>query len=555
MIKVFSPTDRSFSSNGDVILKPYKAIVHKQDNGDYYLSIEAGLEYADALVEGNIIVAPTPQGEQAFRITNPLKTKTKITVKAWHVFYDSKNYLIEDSYVVDKNCNNALIHLNNATRPQSPFSVSSDIGTTNSYRCVRNSLYEAFSTVLDRWGGHLIRDNFNVQIKANIGVDNGVTVQYKKNLKDISCEERWDNVVTELLPVGKDGILLNELNPSASKYVTSEIQYEIPYTKTVSFTQESVIEDDYSDETAYKRALINDLREQAESYVETHCIPEVNYSLKANIEKLTDIGDVIEVKDSRLGINLMTNVIAFDYDCILGQYREVEFGNFKNTLSGLVSNITASVNKETSDRIDSAIGQMESSLEQAKDQIIGAFGDSYVIYDGNEIFVVDSLPKEDAQNVIKINYNGISFSSTGIDGTFLLAWSVDGTLNMENVNVINLMADMVKGGTFRRGSRFNSDGVIELYDYTNTLICTMDQNGLKASATDGSFVLFDEGGVTGFDCNLGMIFWINGDEFHVQKPAVEKEVILFSKAKILPITIEENGQVINDGIGLFKLGG
>ena len=43
-----------------------------------------------------------PQGEQAFRITNREITKNKIKAKCWHVFYDIKDYLIADSYVVEK---------------------------------------------------------------------------------------------------------------------------------------------------------------------------------------------------------------------------------------------------------------------------------------------------------------------------------------------------------------------------------------------------------------------------------------------------------------------
>ena len=85
MIKVFSPTDKSFISNGECVLLPLKANVHKADNDDYYLNLVTGLEYADFMVEGNIVVANTPQGDQAFRISNPVKTASKITTKAWHV--------------------------------------------------------------------------------------------------------------------------------------------------------------------------------------------------------------------------------------------------------------------------------------------------------------------------------------------------------------------------------------------------------------------------------------------------------------------------------------
>ena len=62
----------------------------------------------------------------------------------------------------------------------------------------------------------MVRDNFSVSIRASIQHDNGVVVQYRKNMKEISVEENWDNVCTKILPVGKDGTLLNAVNPSAS---------------------------------------------------------------------------------------------------------------------------------------------------------------------------------------------------------------------------------------------------------------------------------------------------------------------------------------------------
>ena len=43
----------------------------------------------------------------------------------------------------------------------------------------------------------------------------------------------------------------------------------------------------------------------------------MNYTLKANVDKLTDIGDTIEVIDEDLEINVMTTVIKYKYDCIL----------------------------------------------------------------------------------------------------------------------------------------------------------------------------------------------------------------------------------------------
>lgn len=553
MIRVFGQTDKSFVSNGDAVLRPLKARVHKEDNGDYYLDLETGLDYVDFLVEGNIIVAPTPQGDQAFRVTNPIKTKNKITVKANHVFYDSENYLIADSYVVDKNCNDALDHLNSATEPQSEFETISDIGTANSFRCVRQSLFEAVQTVLERWGGHLVRDNFTIGIRANIGQDNGVTVQYKKNLREITCEENWDSVVTKLLPVGKDGILLNELDETASIYVLSEIQYAIPYTKTVSFTQDDIVEEDYADEQTYKQALVDNLLTQALAYLDVNSLPQVNYTLKANVEKITDIGDTIRVVDDRLGIDLLTNVISFDYDCILEKYVEIEFGNFKNTLSGLVSNITASVDKTVTEKTDAAIVIIGNELQQATDTIMGTLGDSYVIYDGDKILVVDNLPKESATNVIMINNAGIGFSQTGINGVFNSAWTIDGTLNMQAINVINLVADMIKGGTLKLGSHLNASGILELYDNANNLVGQMDKNGLKMYGLDGSYVVMnDEVGFAGYDRNGAKIYWVAQDEFHMKKSVVEEEITLCNQLRFIPIQITDGNNVVNEGIGLVS---
>ena len=426
MIKVFGQTDTDFSSNGDCVLMPLKAKVHKKDNGDYYLDLETGLEYVDYFVEGNIVVANTPTGDQAFRIGNVTKTKSKLVSKCYHVFYDSQNYLIADSYVVDKNCNDALDHLNSATEPQSEFTTISDVATVDSYRCVRNSLYEAIMTVIERWGGHLVRDNFNIAIRSSIGQDNGIIVQYKKNLKDITCQENWDNVVTNILPVGKDGLLLNAIDPNASIYIASNTQYDLPYTKAVTFSQDDVDPDNYDTESAYTQALVNDLRSQAVGYLEANCVPQINYTLKANLDKVTDIGDVIEVRDDRLSIDMLTNVIGFEYDCILEQYTEIEFGNFTKKLSGLVNNITVSVNQTVTQQIQMVESSLNSSLAIAKNSIMSVLGDSYVINDGNQVLVVDSLPKETATNVLRINSAGIGFSQTGINGNFTSAWTIDG---------------------------------------------------------------------------------------------------------------------------------
>lgn len=557
MIKLFNATDTSFASNGDKIIIPTKAKVHKEDNGAYYLDLECGLEYINDIVQNNIIVAPTPQGEQAFRIGNVEKTKSKLKSKCYHIFYDSQNYLIADSYVVDKNCNDALDHLNNATDNPSPFTTLSNINNIDSYRCVRSSLYEAVNTVIERWGGHLVRDNFTIKVMASIGEDNGVTVRYAKNLKDITCEENWNDVVTKLLPVGKNGLLLPET------YVLSATQYSNPYTKTVSFNQE-VNEEDYKDEagnlneTAYNQALINDLREQATKYVEENCIPKINYTLKANLEKITDIGDIVEVIDERLNLDFMTNVISFDYDCILERYTELEFGNFTQKLSNLMSSITSTATSAITNANNQIVVALGDELEAAQEKIWNALGSSNCIYDGDKILIVDTLPKEEARYVIMLNAGGIGFSQSGINGPFQSAWTIDNVLNMSQINVLNLTCDLLKGGTLKLGSNLNQNGQLEVYDDANNLIATLNKDGLKMYGNDGSYVVMNtKVGFAGYDVNNNKVYWVSNDEFHMKKSVVEEEITLCNKLRFIPVTLTDNdGNVTNDGIALVSaLGG
>ena len=350
MIKVFYPTETYFGNNGRIVLKPLKAKIKKEDNGLFYLDLECGIDSAEWFSEGMIISANTPQGYQSFRMTNVTKTKTKVSARCWHLFYDSENYIIRDTNVVNKTCAQALTQLNNATDATSPFTVDSDILTVKNYRCVRKSLCEAFEMVAERWGGHLVRDNFSVQVKSEIGKDRGVVIRYRKNMKEITVEENWDEVVTKLLPVGKDGTLLNSVDPTASIYVYSQTTYDLPYTKVVTFTQ-AINRDDYPDDPSYLAALVADLQAQAEAYVEKHSVPEVNYTLKAVVNYEVDIGDTIEVIDYSLGIDLMTNVISYEYDCILKKVTSLEFGNFKKTLGGLIPNITAEAVKKVIDML------------------------------------------------------------------------------------------------------------------------------------------------------------------------------------------------------------
>lgn len=547
MIKIYESNEKLFNHNGIKILHPNKAEIYLEDNGDYYINLESSVEDLSYLQEGMIVRTKTRWGEQGFRLTNPEKRNNKITVKGYHLWKDSEKYIILDSNVVNKNCNDALDHLNDACDVVTPFKMISDITRINSTRIVRKSLGEALSIVAEKWNGHLYRDNWTIGVKEKLGEDRGITIKYGKNSTNIEVKENWDNVVTKIYPVGYDGITLPEV------YLESSLKYDVPYTKIIKFEQK-LDKDLYKDENGkfneseYNEALINDLRVQAMKYLDENQYFKCNYKVKAHIEGVIDIGDVIVVEHEKLGISLTTNVISLKYDCIRDKYIEIEFGNFKNKLSNLFENIKSNTDKSISNSNEIVKVTLQKELDEATSKIWGRLGNSYVIYEGDKILVVDRLPKEEASNVMMINSAGIGFSTSGINGTFNSAWLIDGTLDMQYINCINMTATLIKGGTFKVGSKINEAGRIEIYDVSNKLIGTFDENGICVYGSDGSRVVINPDEFTGYDHTGAKVFWMNGDEFHMKKSVVEEEITLCNLARWLGIQTKDN-----TGIGIVPL--
>ena len=547
MIKVYEPTERLFNHNGLKILHPLKAEIYIEDNGDYYLELETGIEDLEYIQEGYIVRVNTRWGEQGFRLTDPKRKNNRITVKGYHLWKDSSKYVIVNSYVDNKDCNDALDHLNRSCDAVTPFTTISDINLINSTRIVRKTFEEAIAVLVEKWGGHLYRDNWTIGIKKEIGMDRGAVIKYAKNSKTIEAKEDWSKVVTKMLPVGYDGITLPEI------YLEADIQYETPYTKVVKFEQD-IDQEDFRDENgnideeAYTEALISDLRIQAEDYLKENKYFKCNYKVKAEIDGVVDLGDTITVQHERLGIDITTNVIALRYDAIRDKYIEVEFGNFKSKLKDLFKRITADTSESIANANEVVKVKLEDELNDATSRIWGTLGNSYVIYEGNRILVVDALPKENATNVMMINAQGIGFSNTGINGTFSSAWLIDGTLDMQNINVINMTASLVKGGVFKVGSQLNEAGRIEIYNLANGLIGTFDENGICIYGLDGSRVIINPEEFAGYDSQNNKVFWMNGDEFHMKKSVIEEEITLCGLARWIGIETTDN-----TGIGIVPL--
>lgn len=540
MIKVYNSNETLFNHNGIKILHPLQADITKKDNGDYYVELKDKIESLDFYQNGMIVRIPTPWGVQGFRLANPAVKNGKVEVKAWHLSYDAKNYVIKDAYAVDKNCNDALAHFNEHTDIPSPFTTLSDIATLASTRAVRKTLFEIYELLLsaDRYGGHWFRDNWTLGIKQTVGEDRGVVLAVGKNITDMQVTEKWDDVCTKILPSTTDGetaILLDET------YVELETPiYDIPYTKCVQFNNIYKVED-FETEAAFIITTKEWLREQAEQYIEQNKLPKVNYSVSAKIDDISDVGDTIRVKHPKCKVDILTQVISVKYDAIQKRYIKIEFGNFKNELKNLQQSLTAKTNSHTDEVVGETKALLQGELAEATAKINNVIGNGYVLNEGDKILVLDALPKEEAVNVMKISSGGIGFSNSGINGTFTSAWTLDGTLNMQAINVINLTASLIKGGVLKLGGVNNSSGTFELYDQQNRLISLIDKDGLTVYAKNGSYVKLNaEEGFVGYNANDERMYWADGEAFHMWNAEVENQIKIAGKIKIVPVSTADN---------------
>lgn len=556
MIKVFNADAKVFTTNGEKILQPIKAVITKEDNGDYSLALEASINDKDYIKNGNIIVCDTQWGAQGFRVYNPQKKNNRITSTCKHVYFDTDNYLIEDSYILDGTCDEAIRWFNSHAEPTSPFIVSSNIGALGNVYILRKPLSEAISACIETYGGHLIRDNFNIQINSTIGQDNGVVIRYGKNLQEITSKEDWSKVTTKLMPVGKDGLLLPE------KYITTQdidtsseyygIEYDVPYCRSITFNQSHIEKTDEETEEEYTAELIADLRSQAIAYITENCIPKISYTIKALIEKITDVGDRIDVIDERFtpaGQILETHVKSLKYDAIQGRIIEVNFGTIENKLKNLIPNITTQTTNNVEQTIASEIQpQINSAIAEATAQMWGEMGNSYVLYENDRIILLDAIPKEMAQNCIMLNNKGVSFSSTGIDGEFIQVWSIDGVLNADKTTIAHFIADTIKGGILKIGSEAQEHSKIEIYDSGNALVGEIDENGIFLYTNNGNYIKINKDtGFTAYDKNNQLICWMQGDKFSTNK-FTTSEIKIADQIKMLKIETTNN-----TGIGIMGL--
>ncbi|MBW8382901.1 MAG: phage tail protein [Youngiibacter sp.] len=517
MIKLFEHDVTDFSSLGlgEITKIVTSAYSDETLNGMY--SAEFNLVYDkhgkwQNVTVGRIIYAD----EQPFRIYNVRKNLTGITAFCRHVFWDLVNNEVRDTRPTDKTGQQAIDLVLGGTTYPHPFSGFSDITEVETQYYINRNPVDCLigsDSLRTRWGGDLKLDKWLISIVSERGEDRGVTVAYRKNMLNIEVDESYEGLITKMRPIGKDGLELPEVYVD-SPYISN---YPNPVIREVKF--DSI---DVSEEMTEEQAIIA-LRAAALAYfTETSCdIPKTNIkvdlvllentTLYKNFQNLVRIylGDTITCLHQDLGISYKARVIRITKDLLTGKNAKVEIGSFRNKIETSFTKLNNAIN-DLASVVATNKSNLQESIDLATSLLNSALG-GYVVKRNGELLIMDTENPETATKVWRWNINGLGYSSTGINGDFPLAMTMDGKINATFIKAGELDAGIIKTGVLQsaNGSSWISlaDGTFSLgggrvtdsdIDYTGTSLEQALDGKADKSELEGISQYMD------FDDTLGM---------------------------------------------------
>ncbi|MEC2914539.1 phage tail spike protein, partial [Bacillus cereus] len=411
-------------------------------------------------IEGmSIIKVPTPDGEQLFRVAAPKVSMGEITAQCYHIFYDLTENLIEDIFAETTNGNGAMNRMSAGCQYKHPFQFYSDVPKIASARIVRKNPVEALldssqdNSFVNRWGGELKRDNFDVKMLLNRGMDRGVVIRHKKDLLGYEGNVDWKSPITRIMPQGFDGLFLPE------KYVDSPIinKYPHPKIKVVEFKHiKAAIGENADDEDAVPlEEAYRLLRQAAKDMFAIQKVdqPKANYNVKfqelSQTEEYKDykhlqsvyMADTVTVEHQEDGIDIKAKVIAYKYDPIKKEYLDITIGNFKESFTDVSGRVDL-VQEELSNMPGSIL---DAAKANATSLINSGFGGHVRIYP-DRILIMDTKDEKSAKKVWQWNLNGLGYSSTGVNGPYGTAITNDGRIVADFITAGTLSGNLVQGG-------------------------------------------------------------------------------------------------------------
>lgn len=373
MIQIYSPANTNYDVNGDAVLMP---TVCEIDTETWQLTIEhpRDPEGRWKLIEdGAVLKVPSfLEDDQLFRIFNTDKDESGVSATAQPIFFDSKNdCMLLDVRPTDKNGKQALDIMTQGTK----YSGSSDITSLSTAYYVMKNLMEALTSddensFINRWGGEVLYNNYEVIINEKIGSDHGVQLLYGKNIPENGMNVEIDSseVVTRIYPKAYNGRMM-----SNNGYVDSDNIDNYPTVKqaVMEFSDVRLAEDVQSSEdtegmiicstqTELDNALQAKCEEQYEAGIDTPNVTikcdmvllanTINYADIKELETVS-LGDTIYCKNQILGVTTTVRVQSLVYDCILDCVKSVVIGskpdNYIDNTSSTISAADKVIDKGT----------------------------------------------------------------------------------------------------------------------------------------------------------------------------------------------------------------
>lgn len=485
---LFAKNATVFNTNGIGRLDCISCTVKEERNGIFEMEMtiaETALHSSDIEMQSIIAVkVPDKQNLQLFRVyklTKPINGIFKVLTQ--HISYQL-TYIPTMPFKVTASasaCNQTLQALKNNAVETCPFTFTTDVTTVASYEqttpaSIRSRLGGVEGSVLEQFGGEYSWDNYDVYLYRNRGVTiPTVSLRYGKNIVDLNQEENIADTITGIVPFwqSSEGDTLVTL---PEKVVESSHASQYPFKRTVPYDFSSEFQDEPTEAQ---------LRAKAQAYVNASGvgIPKVSIKLSfvslADTEEFKDVAalqnvnlcDNVGVYFEKLDISTTAKIVSVTYDVLKEKYDSVEIGSLRSNLAGAINansqgitqlaNNTQRMFKEYGNTIGEIVDNATAWLTS---------GDGYVVAtkdnDGNwkDILFMDTADIDTAVNVLRINQNGIGFSSTGVAGPYTQAWTLDGKLVVGGTNVPSLT----------------------VYDNNNNIIFQINASGMQWSAANSS---------------------------------------------------------------------
>lgn len=284
---------------------------------------------------------------QFFRIYNVEKGMLTVKVMARHISYDLLYNLTTFKNTAAVSCIDALAGIMDNCVSAHEFEGYTNLYTTRTgidWTRVNpiDALLNPETGLTALYGASLVRDNWELYILHDPGLNRGVTIEYGKNMTGIKCTESFEEVVTRIIPVGetKDG---DDLLLSGTPYVDSPriSDYPVIYTQELKCEDCKVGTDGVT--TAIARAR---MREQAQAvFDDGGDLPSVEMSVEfinlgdtaeyaqfKNLERLF-LWDYVIVRHKLHNIDVTSRIVSIKWDCLLDRMDSMEIGSVGKTLA------------------------------------------------------------------------------------------------------------------------------------------------------------------------------------------------------------------------------